>query len=137
MTQADADNLVQTVLHTSYGDADLNGMVDQRDYAAWFNHNGLTAGWADGNFTSDTVVDQRDYAEWYNHNGLSGAQSQTSSASLAISQDSTSNGLLGLAEVSSTKSVTVNWLDSAGQNDTSSGDLLNLLNIPALGLALG
>ena len=52
------------------GDADRNGLVDQRDYAAWFNHNGsANASWTDADFDGNRLVDQRDYGVWFNANG--------------------------------------------------------------------
>ena len=34
VTQADADNLIHTILDTEYGDADLSGTVDEADLPA-------------------------------------------------------------------------------------------------------
>jgi hypothetical protein len=57
---ADADVLVK---YTYYGDADLNGTIDGRDYSrldiGFRNH--LT-GWINGDFNYDGVVDGSDYA---------------------------------------------------------------------------
>ena len=47
------------------GDANLDGVVDGRDFALWNNHKfTTTSGWCAGNFNGDAVVDGRDFAIW-------------------------------------------------------------------------
>ncbi len=61
----DADDLVGGILNTSYGDADLNHVVDGADYTVWADHYKMTGmGWAEGDFNGDTVVDGADYTLW-------------------------------------------------------------------------
>ena len=55
-----------------YGDANLDGVVDQADYTAWYNGYGKAGGWLCGDFSGDGLVDQSDYTLWYNSYGASG-----------------------------------------------------------------
>lgn len=52
-----------------YGDANLDGTVDQADYTVWYNHYGSLAGWLGGDFSGNGMIDQADYTLWYNHYG--------------------------------------------------------------------
>lgn len=66
----DVDDVVHNLMGTEYGDADLNGIVDQTDYGIWYNHYGMPGGWTEGNWQADSTsinVDQDDFAAWYNH----------------------------------------------------------------------
>ena len=54
------------------GDANLDGIVDQADYTAWYNGYGTAGGWSAGDFTGDRLVDQADYTAWYNAYGATG-----------------------------------------------------------------
>lgn len=51
------------------GDATGDGLVDQDDYAIWYNHYGSNAGAANGDFNNDGLIDQDDYAIWYDNYG--------------------------------------------------------------------
>lgn len=69
------------------GDANYDGLVDQQDYAVWFNNNALSSGrWDLGDFTGDGMVDQRDYAAWFNHNGLSALSDVSATGGVGSSQ---------------------------------------------------
>jgi hypothetical protein len=61
----DMDALIEDVLQTVYGDADLDGDVDFLDYLAVKAHFGaeppVVAGWPDGDFDGDGDVDFEDY----------------------------------------------------------------------------
>ena len=63
------------ILRVPYaGDANMDYLVDQADYTAWYNHYGqANATWADGDWNADRVVDQADYTLWYNNYGAGGA----------------------------------------------------------------
>ena len=63
ISQEDVDLLVQTILDTNYGDADLDGDVDWIDYTAVRGNYGTTTGatWADGDLDGDGDVDWTDY----------------------------------------------------------------------------
>lgn len=57
--------LITSILATSVGDANLDGLVDTADYAAW-NINLFTAGtgWSTGDFNADGVTDVSDLNLW-------------------------------------------------------------------------
>ena len=60
--QEDVDYLVQTILHTAYGDANLDCKVDFYDFQQvlyhWCQHG---TGWAGGDFNGDGVTDFGDF----------------------------------------------------------------------------
>ncbi len=58
----DVDELVQVILGTEYGDADLDGDVDLSDLLATQRGFGTDAGWAGGDFNGDGTVDGADQA---------------------------------------------------------------------------
>ena len=61
VNQADVDYLVHTILHTNYGDANLDGRVDYPDIQTVLNNWLATdAGWAKGDFNGDGVVNNAD-----------------------------------------------------------------------------
>jgi hypothetical protein len=60
--QHDVDYLVQVILGTDYGDANLDGVVDAADLAIVQAHLGQPGGWAAGNFNGDELVDTDDLA---------------------------------------------------------------------------
>ena len=67
--QLDADYLVENILGTAYGDANLDGYVNATDLnIAVLNLNTSVDSWADGDFNGDGVVDEDDldliYANW-------------------------------------------------------------------------
>ena len=62
VNQADIDELVQVILGTSYGDADLDGDVDAADLAICEGNQGQTGGWCAGDFSGNGVVGPEDLA---------------------------------------------------------------------------
>ena len=59
---ADVDYLVEEILETRRGDADLNGKVEVRDFLALSRNFGKAdAGWAGGDFDGDGTVSVRDF----------------------------------------------------------------------------
>ncbi|MEM9882659.1 MAG: PEP-CTERM sorting domain-containing protein [Planctomycetota bacterium] len=63
INQADVDDLVQGVLGTNYGDADLDGSVGNSDIGAVFGNfdtSATNSGWASGSFDGDGDVDNGD-----------------------------------------------------------------------------
>jgi hypothetical protein len=60
--QKDADQLIERILLTRRGDADLKGAVDFVDFVVLANHYGQTGGWAEGDFDGDGTVDFADFA---------------------------------------------------------------------------
>ena len=59
--QGDVEHLVENILETFFGDANLDRVVDARDLNALGLHwQDSGAGWADGDFTGDGIVDARD-----------------------------------------------------------------------------
>jgi hypothetical protein len=59
---ADVDELVHNVLHTSYGDLDLNGVKSASDRATLVSNLGTSGGWAKGDLNGDGNIDAADLA---------------------------------------------------------------------------
>lgn len=61
----DVNDLVHNRIGTSYGDANLDRVVDGTDFGIW-NSNGfqLNTGWAAGDFNGDQITDIRDFNIW-------------------------------------------------------------------------
>jgi hypothetical protein len=62
--QADVDTLVRTILHSEYGDVNLDSLIDTIDFnllAANFGAAGAGVGWASADFTGDGSVDTVDF----------------------------------------------------------------------------
>ncbi len=57
----DVDLLVRELFETEYGDATLDGNVDEADFDALAANYNMAGGWADGDFNGDAFVDRRDY----------------------------------------------------------------------------
>jgi hypothetical protein len=71
----DVAMLVEQVVGTTFGDANLDGVVDGSDFNIWNDHkfDDCFSSWADGDFTSDGVVDGSDFNVWMN-NRFTGGQ---------------------------------------------------------------
>jgi hypothetical protein len=68
--QQDVDQLVQGVLGTFYGDAQLDGQVDFRDFTTLANNFGKRGvSWSEGNFDADDEVGFSDFTLLANHFG--------------------------------------------------------------------
>jgi len=62
LNRDDMDHLIEVVLGTAYGDADLNKIVDFSDFIALSNNFGLSdTGWGQGNFNLDFQTDFIDF----------------------------------------------------------------------------
>jgi CotH protein/lamin tail-like protein len=63
--EADVAYLLETILETSYGDANLDGRVADSDYTIWADHYMETGiGWAEGDYNGTGVVTEADYTIW-------------------------------------------------------------------------
>jgi hypothetical protein len=64
--QADVTFLVQNILGTRYGDANLDGTVDAQDFSAWNSHKFVDQGksWSQGDFNGDGRTDASDFNHW-------------------------------------------------------------------------
>ena len=62
LDSGDLTYMVQQLLQTDYGDADLNGLIDSSDEAIVRNNYGRPGGWSRGNFNLDFVTDAHDLA---------------------------------------------------------------------------
>jgi hypothetical protein len=60
VNQADVDELVLVILQTSYGDVNLDGVVDAADLSIAQGNLGQPGGWADGDINGDGLVTQAD-----------------------------------------------------------------------------
>ncbi|MCA9264711.1 MAG: hypothetical protein KDA60_12710 [Planctomycetales bacterium] len=70
---ADADRLIEQILATHYGDANLDRQVDGVDFQIWQEHRFTDCvHWACGNFNGDRVTDGSDFNLWLSHRFLSG-----------------------------------------------------------------
>jgi parallel beta-helix repeat protein len=60
--------LIEQILGTRLGDANLDGRVDATDFAAWNeNRFGAQTGWSSGDFNGDGVTDVGDFQLWNRH----------------------------------------------------------------------
>ena len=85
--KSDLDFLIHNILHTEYGDANLDGFVDTSDLAIVRSKMGSTLSgpdWASGDFNGDGFVDVADLAVVRQHMGF--ASSANSSSNGAASQ---------------------------------------------------
>ncbi len=62
----DIGMLVQGILRTNYGDANLDGVVDGTDFNLWNNHKFQDCGtsWSQGDFNGDAQTDGTDFNRW-------------------------------------------------------------------------
>jgi hypothetical protein len=56
-----------------FGDANLDGLIDQDDYKVWYDNYGVGGAWAQGNFKGAGRTDQDDYKTWYDNYGAGSA----------------------------------------------------------------
>jgi hypothetical protein len=77
VNQADVDYLVETILGTHYGDANLDSIVNAADVAILASNFGWSGGpaWARGNSNGDDNVDLEDLAKLQANMGAGGAPS--------------------------------------------------------------
>ncbi|MCA9185751.1 MAG: VCBS repeat-containing protein [Planctomycetales bacterium] len=65
LNQSDVDRLVFGALGTSYGDANLDGVVNGADYSIWLAHKfQANTSWASADFSGDGNTDVSDYNLW-------------------------------------------------------------------------
>ncbi len=60
--QADVDEIINTILCTVAGDANLSGICDAADLAICQANQGLAGGWSQGDFNGDGIVNAADLA---------------------------------------------------------------------------
>ena len=83
---SDADYLVRTLMHTEYGDTDVNRTVDFADLLALaknYGASGPTIGWANGDFTGDSAVTFEDLLKLAKHYGFGTAAAASDAETLA------------------------------------------------------
>ncbi|HEY4330057.1 MAG TPA: dockerin type I repeat-containing protein [Phycisphaerae bacterium] len=68
--KSDMDELVQGILGTQYGDANLNGQVTGADYTLLADHFGGAGTWSVGDFNGDGVITGADYTLLADHFGF-------------------------------------------------------------------
>ncbi len=99
---ADKDVLVQTILNTEYGDINLDGLVNDDDYAIYAAHYGQTGGWAAGDLNGDGTVTGADYTLFAAHYGFARSEGGDSPKDVA------ETGHARSAEAETTHSVAKN-----------------------------
>ncbi len=73
VTDDDVTHLVTEVLHTTFGDANLDGKVEFSDILILANHFGTSgSGWSNGDFDGDEDVDFADFLVLAQHFGFGG-----------------------------------------------------------------
>ncbi|MEQ9461729.1 MAG: hypothetical protein RIG82_12335 [Phycisphaeraceae bacterium] len=84
LDEVDLDYLIEGVLGTVYGDANLDGAVDLIDLSALATNFGLSGGWGEGNFNplSDGVVDLIDLSTLASNFGFVAAVPEPAGAAL-------------------------------------------------------
>ncbi len=70
LVQGDNGVRSEDLFFTDFGDADLDGDVDGRDFLAWQRGASADSGWALGDFNGDDVVNQLDLQIWQNKYGF-------------------------------------------------------------------
>jgi len=99
--QADVDTLVEDILMTSYGDANLDGSLTSADFTLLQSNFSGPGGWAEGDFNGDATVSIADFALLQSNFG--GAPAAASAAVEAVPEPATlllaMTGLLGMAVV--------------------------------------
>ncbi|QDT68018.1 hypothetical protein MalM25_09300 [Planctomycetes bacterium MalM25] len=83
----DSDVLIQDLLNSNYGDADLNGAVGDSDLTAFSQNWGMSAGWAEADWDGTGVVGDGDLTMLLTNWGWTAAVSvpEPNSAWLALS----------------------------------------------------
>jgi len=86
----DVDVLIGTLFSSLPGDANLDGTVDEADFALW-NANRFQSGtgWASGDFNGDGVTDVSDFNIWNTHRGLDGAECGGTLVAVAVPEPNT------------------------------------------------
>ena len=65
---ADMDMLIREIIRTEYGDANLDGEIDEVDATMLFqNMFTESSGWNNGDFSCDGVIDGQDFVLWNNY----------------------------------------------------------------------
>jgi len=100
INKSDLDELVQTILGTQYGDANLDGKVTGADYTNWADNFGKAGGWAAGDFNGDGQITGADYTIWADNFGFgTGGSPTVRLGSTSAVPEPASFGLLGLSAV--------------------------------------
>jgi hypothetical protein len=91
VAQEDVTYELQNILHTNYGDANLDGKTDFVDFQTLLNHWQAKGGWACGDFNGDGVIDFLDFQmllNYWNPGGWKFAPSGAASDSAAVTLSS-------------------------------------------------
>lgn len=91
----DSDELINGILGTEYGDANLDGMVDSADLASLQGGYGSAGGWLEGDYNGDGVVNFLDLSILGNNFGFTNMPLVLSAATAAVPEPA-SLMLLGL-----------------------------------------
>ncbi|MEM9882576.1 MAG: PEP-CTERM sorting domain-containing protein [Planctomycetota bacterium] len=123
VNQADVNELVQVVLGTNYGDANLDGSVNFTDFTFLQANFGQTGGWADADFSGDDAVNFTDFTFIQANFGLTAPVSGTLATSEVSSLVATSgiSAVVDDGELELQVDVTTGEMTLIGANTFSSG----------------
>jgi hypothetical protein len=83
----DVTYLVETILATRFGDANLDGQVDGEDWGIWNEHRFQSCGsWESADFNGDGVTDGRDFNLWQQSRFTGSAAAPSGSGSRAAAR---------------------------------------------------
>jgi hypothetical protein len=122
--QADVDYLVKNVLHTNYGDANLDRKIDFADFQVLLDHwQNSGAGWAKGDFTGDGKVDFSDFQKLLDNWNPAGFDAEATAA-VATQPFLAATSQAVTAAVSVSAASAVSGLLSSGSSLTQAGAAL-------------
>ncbi|MFI4861127.1 MAG: PEP-CTERM sorting domain-containing protein [Phycisphaerales bacterium JB063] len=119
--QGDIDTLVRVILGSEYGDANLDGAVDEQDLAVLDANWMQSTGWAGGDFTGDAQAEWLDLALIGTHwQGDGDFLDAAQAAGVVNVGDLTGDGFVGVADLDI---LLANWGDSVETYNLARGDL--------------
>ena len=119
--QNDIDTLVRIILDTEYGDANLDGQVNEQDLDILGTNWLSTTGWAGGDFTGDDVAEWLDLALIGQHwQGTTDFLAAVQTAGITNIGDLTGDGFVGAADLDI---LLANWGDTVEIYNLARGDL--------------
>lgn len=119
--QGDVDTLIRTILGSEYGDANLDGAVDEQDLAILNGNWMQTIGWAGGDFTGDNTAEWLDLALVGAHwEGTESFLDAAETAGIIVVGDLTGDLFVGVEDLGI---ILANWGGDVESFNISRGDL--------------